>query len=138
MSMVENLLRLHRWQLEERRRYLGELESLAERLRADAQRLATDFSPDFDSLALGKQPQAREPASARKSIDRRIRLEHSVAEIEAQILDARAAVEAAENEVAHYELAAAQRTSFGPGAVLRGSRRLREKPPGSLARHHGS
>ena len=53
MSMVENLLRLHRWQLEERRRYLGELESLAERLRADAQRLATDFSPDFDSLALG-------------------------------------------------------------------------------------
>src|SRR5947208_8816232 len=115
MSMVENLLRLHRWQLEERRRYLGELESLAERLRADAQRLATNFPPDLDSLGLAPPRDAGGGAFVRKSVDRRIRLEHSAAEIEAQMVDARAAVEAAENEVAHYELAAAQRTSFGSG-----------------------
>src|SRR5947209_12534837 len=35
MSIHENLLRLHRWQLDERRRYTAELEALSERLRAD-------------------------------------------------------------------------------------------------------
>src|SRR5215208_2439477 len=58
MSMVENLLRLHRWQLEERRRYLGELESLAERLRVDAVRL-TDNDAGAERL---DPPRPRAPA----------------------------------------------------------------------------
>src|SRR5260370_42265311 len=46
MSIAENLLRLHRWQLEEQRRYVAELEALARRLRADAHRLVDHIDAD--------------------------------------------------------------------------------------------
>jgi flagellar FliJ protein len=137
MSMVENLLRLHRWQLEERRRYLGELESLAERLRADALRLTSANDSGVERPDPARMRDAGSGAFGRKSVERRVKLEHSVAEIEAQIVEARAVVAEGETEVAHYELAAAQRTSAGPGAILRG-RRLRQSTPSALARRHGS
>jgi flagellar FliJ protein len=137
MSMVENLLRLHRWQLDERRRYLGELESLAERLRADVLRL-TDTDPGMERLYPARPRDLGAGAFGHNSSKRREKLEHSVAEIDAQIVEARAAVAAAENEVAHYELAAAQRTSAGPGAILRGRRRLHGSFPTGLARRQGS
>ena len=137
MSMVENLLRLHRWQLEERRRYLGELESLSERLRADALRLTTANDPGVERVDPARTVDAGFGAFERKSVERRVKLEHSLAEIEAQIVGARGTVAEAEAEVAHYELAAAQRTSAGPGAILRG-RRLRRSIPSALARRHGS
>jgi hypothetical protein len=137
MSMVENLLRLHRWQLEERRRYLGELESLAERLRADALRLTTANDPRVERPDPDRTVDAGSGAFERKSVERRVRLEHSLAEIEAEIVEARGAVAEAETEAAHYELAAAQRTSARPGAILRG-RRLRQSVPSALAHRHGS
>lgn len=45
MTIAENLLRLYRWQLDERRRYLTELESLAERLRVEVRRLTAEIDP---------------------------------------------------------------------------------------------
>lgn len=137
MSMVENLLRLHRWQLEERRRYLGELESLAERLRADALRMASANDPGVPRPDPARTGDAGSAAFGRKSVERRVKLEHSVAEVEAQIIQARAALADAETELAHYELASAQRTSAGPGAILR-RRRLRQSTPSALAGRHGS
>jgi len=137
MSMVENLLRLHRWQLEERRRYLSELESLAERLGADALRLTTANDPGVERFDPARPVDANSASFERKSVERRERLEHSLAEIKAQIVEARAALAEAETEVAHYELASAQRTNAGPGAILRG-RRLRQSTPSALARRHGS
>jgi len=41
MSVRDNLLRLHRWRLQERQDYLAGLESLMERLRADARSSAS-------------------------------------------------------------------------------------------------
>ena len=39
MSAIESLIRLYRWQLDERKRHLADLEGLAARLREDEQRL---------------------------------------------------------------------------------------------------
>ena len=39
MSMSQSRLRQHRWELDERRRFLAGLEALAARLRRDTQRL---------------------------------------------------------------------------------------------------
>ena len=96
MSMVENLLRLHRWQLEERRRYLSELESLAERLGADALRLTTANDPGVERFDPARPVDANSASFERKSVERRERLEHSLAEIKAQIVEARAALAEAE------------------------------------------
>lgn len=131
MSIVSNLLRLHRWQLEERRRYLAELESLAGRLRADTVRLTadTDFEP-----ANSLQNNSGSRVLTRSLVERRNRLEHSIAEIETQIVEARAAVAVAESEVAHYEAAAAPGSSMGSGGAGRVHRRVQDRVPYRLRR----
>lgn len=136
MSMVEKLLRLHRWQLEERRRYLTGLEALAERLRADALRLTADPDAAVEAPDPARPRDAEGYASSRKSVERRAKLEHSITEIESQIVEARAAVAAAESEVAHYEVAAAQPTTGKSGAAIYG-RRLRDPLRSPLARRYG-
>lgn len=137
MTVVENLLRLHRWQLEERRRYVTELESLAERLRTDARWLTAEIDaraamPDpSGEIDLGDHPLGR------RLIERRRKLENSIAEIEAQIADAHAAVAAAEQEVGIYELAASQGRSAASGAMIRRSRPTQgmSQPPAPMRRH---
>src|SRR5438874_1427047 len=113
MTILDTVLRLHRWQLDERRRYLTELESLAERLRADALRLRADTEADVGSVS-----------GSHQLIDRHNKLEHSIAEIEHQIVAARAAAVAAEREVGAHELAAAQRLTLG--STMRRARRARD------------
>jgi flagellar protein FliJ len=139
MSIAENLLRLHRWQLEEQRRYVAELESLAERLRADAQRLVDHIDAEASLRQRSGQGETEQRPFGRRLIERRKKLEHSIAEIEDQIVKARAAVAAAENEVEHYELAAAQRTPVAGGTIIPRSRRAGDVVPAALrARRHGS
>jgi flagellar FliJ protein len=41
-STLDSLIRLHRWQVDERRRQLAELEGLAEKLRQEMLRLAEE------------------------------------------------------------------------------------------------
>src|SRR5437764_3106717 len=126
MTILDTVLRLHRWQLDERRRYLTELESLAERLRADALRLRADADADGGAVS-----------ATQRLIDRRNKLEHSIAEIEHQIVAARAAAIAAEREMGAHELAAAQRLTFG--STMRRARRTRDTVPSRIPiRRHGS
>jgi flagellar protein FliJ len=135
MSIVSNLLRLHRWQLEERRRYLAELESLAGRLRADTVRLTADTN--FEPANSLEQDNSGSRVLTRSLVERCNRLEHSIAEIETQIVEARAAVAVAESEVAHYEAAAAPRSSMGSGGAGRVHRRVQDRVPYRL-RHRGA
>ena len=116
MSIHQNLLRLQRWQLDERRRYAGALEALSERLRADLGLLQAAIALEAGTL----EPAEIDNRSVAPGLRaRQIKLEHSVAELERQIVATRAELAAAEDEIAAYESAAAHRNPIGRAVSLR-------------------
>jgi flagellar FliJ protein len=123
MSSLDTLIKLHRWQLDEQRRKVTEFENLAEKLRAELQRL--DGEEQFEQQVAGDSHEASYAYSgyAKSLIDRRAKLAQSVQETEQQILDARAALADAYAEVKRYEIAAANRLL----AKHRGIERLRQQ-----------
>jgi multidrug resistance efflux pump len=139
MTVIENLLRLHRWQLDERRRYLSELESLRERLHADIVRLGAEIESQAALPDPAGENYSRRPVSSPRLIERHRKLEHSVTELDRQIADAQAEVVAAEHEVGVYELTATHRmTSLGGAAVVRARRARPSIPRPTLVRQYGS
>jgi len=109
MSAVDSLIRLHRWQLDERRRELADLEALAERLRQDGARLVEEKNAE-QAIAAGSPEAATAYAGyARRFIARRQKLEQSLASVEARIVVAREALAEAYQEVKRYEIAANNR-----------------------------
>jgi hypothetical protein len=128
MSVRENLLRLHRWRLQERQEYLAGLESLMERLRADAARLREEIaeSEAVTGYAANRGGPLRYLVPL---IERRTKIERSMAEIEAQIAEARELVETAQQEVKHAENGAGANPSSGPMRVSRRTRRERQPRP---------
>ena len=128
MSIAENLLRLHRWQLDERRRHLAELESLGARLRADLERLTAHIDEDARIRQRAGQDIAAPRPFGEQLAERRNKLDRSIGEIETQITEARAEVTAAESELGRHELAAAHRAS----TIIRRTRRARSLVPRSL------
>ena len=97
MNGRSNRYRLHHWQLAERQRYLKELESLSERLRADIERLGEEIGDaGGDTASL----QSRiDPLFVRPLLDRRDKMQRSIDEIDAQIAEARAALAGAQQEM---------------------------------------
>ncbi len=118
MSILENRLSLGRLQCEERRRYVAELDSLAQRLRADAWRLRAEIER---AIAAGN------PVFAGPLLDRHNKLARSIAAIDARIAEAGDALAAAERELKRYELARAQRAD----AVELADRRRASHSPGA-------
>lgn len=109
MSALESLIRLHRWQLDERRRHVTELEELAERLREEQYRL--DAESEREQAAAAASPEAAPyAASVRQLIDRRRKLVQSRAEVAERIVRARDAFTEAFQEVKRYEIIIANRT----------------------------
>jgi len=123
MSSLDTLIKLHRWQLDEQRRKVVEFENLAERLRAELQRL--DSEQQFEQRVAGNSHEANYAYSgyAKSIIDRRAKLTRSIEETEQQIVGARAALADAYAEVKRYEIAAANRLL----AKHRGIERLRQQ-----------
>lgn len=109
MSALDSLIRLHRWQLDERRRDLATLEALAEKLREE--RLKLDAEDERERAVASASPEAAFAYAgyARGLIDRRRKLEQSQAEAAEQIARAREALAEAYQEVKRYETAAANR-----------------------------
>jgi len=125
MNALENRLTLHRRNCDERRRYLAELESLAQRLRADGGRLRSEIEL---AVTVG------DPASTQPLLGRHGQLARSLAAIEGQIAAAAAALATADRELRRREFAAAQRIdNAGPSAARRAPRASRARPaiPGS-------
>ncbi len=125
MSVRENLLRLHRWQLEERQNYLIGLESLVERLRADARRLQDEAEEGARVSGHLLDDGGVYPLFVRPLIERRRKIERSIVEVDMQIAEARASVTAAMQEVKLYEGALGQHSGATP---TRHSRRPRREP----------
>ena len=123
MSSLDTLIKLHRWQLDEQRRKVAEIESLAGKLRAELQRLEAE--EQFEQQVAGGSHEANFAYGgfAKALIDRRAKLRRSIAETEQQILEARAALTDAYAEVKRYEIAAANRLL----AKHRGIERLRQQ-----------
>ena len=121
MSIHANLLRLQRWQLDDRRRYAVALEALSERLRADLGLLQAAIALEAETLE-PPESQGDNRLVAAKLRERQNKLEHSLAELERQITATRAEVAAAEHEIAACELAVAHRKTVGGVMSLRARR----------------
>jgi len=122
MSTLESLIRLHRWQVDERRRQVAELESLAEKLRQELARLAEERANE--QAAAGASFLARHvyPGYIRHAIERQQTLEQSLAETEAQTVHAREALAEAFEELKRYEIASANRERMRISAAARRER----------------
>lgn len=109
MSALDSLIRLHRWQVDERRRDLATLEDLAAKLHAE--HLKLDAEDERERAVASASPEAAfgYAGYARTLIDRRRRLEQTEAEVAEQIARAREALAEAYQEVKRYETAAANR-----------------------------
>jgi flagellar protein FliJ len=92
MNSRKNPHRTRPWQLAHRQRYLSELEALGERVRADAGRLREEIEEAVGADALPSD-QCADPLFIRPLVDRHERLMHSIAEIDTQIVKARAAAQ---------------------------------------------
>ena len=108
MSVQDQLLIAHRRECEDRRRYVADLENLAERLGADAERLRAE-------IRLAEANGAA--TTARQLIERQAKLARSLDEIGEQLAGARVALATAEQQLRSHELVprggalAARRTS---------------------------
>ena len=111
MSALESLVRLHRWQLDERRRQLGDLDVLAAKLRQEEQRLAEEQKIEQATAAASLEAASAYGGYARRLIDRRAKIEESIVSVEQQIAGAREALAEAFQEMKRYEIAAANRAA---------------------------
>ncbi|HTW51973.1 MAG TPA: hypothetical protein VME45_08780 [Stellaceae bacterium] len=98
MNSRSNFHRTQQWQLAERQRYLAELEALGERLRADVERLSVEIEEAGGVDAMPSNPRL-DPHFIRPLVDRHEKLLRSVAEVDAQVAEAGAAVASAQQEM---------------------------------------
>jgi flagellar export protein FliJ len=123
MSSLDTLIKLHRWQLDEQRRRVAEIESLAHRLHVQLTRLGDEAESEQQVASGSHEASYAYGGYARTVIDRRAKLTQSLQETEQQLVDARAALADAFAEVKRYEIAAANRLL----AKHRGLERLRQQ-----------
>jgi flagellar biosynthesis chaperone FliJ len=108
MNGRQNLYRLQHWMLAERQRYLDDLVALAARLRADVENLAHEID-EAGSSGASAELKAIYPMAVAPLVERRDKLVRTIAEVEEQIVEARAAVATSQQEVKIYEASNAHR-----------------------------
>jgi len=109
MSDLDTLIRLHRWQLDEKRRALADLQALADRLIAEATRLDEEVAGESAFAAASEMPPPTFPAYLKASKVRRGRLAESLAQARAQMAAVGEEIAEAYQELKKYELAQAGR-----------------------------
>jgi flagellar FliJ protein len=110
MSTLDSLIRVNRWKLDERRRQLGELERLSERLGSEAIRLEQELAGEQKVAGSSLEGSYAYAGYARELIARREKLSASISEVEGQLIVAREALAESFGEAKRYEIAAANRT----------------------------
>jgi flagellar protein FliJ len=119
MTALDSLVRLHRWQLDEHRRQLAELETLAEKLRGEAARLVAEQTNEQRAAASSTEVASAYGVYAVSLIERRRKIDQSLASVEQQVVLARDALSESYREVKRYEIAAATRASQQKKRVVR-------------------
>jgi flagellar FliJ protein len=121
-STLDSLIRLHRWQVDERRRQLAELEGLAEKLRQEMVRLAEERTAEQTAASASFLARHVYPGYIRRALERQKTLEQSLAEADVQIVQARDALADSFQELKRYEIAAANRERLRMNAAARRER----------------
>jgi flagellar protein FliJ len=127
MSTLDTLIRVNRWKLDERRRQLGELERLFERLRSEAVRLEEELLREQQVAGASTEAGYAYAGYARDLIARRQKLAASIGEVEGQLIVAREALAESFGEVKRYEIAAANRQKRDRAAGERRQRILQDE-----------
>jgi flagellar FliJ protein len=110
VSALDTVIRVQRWQLDERRAQLAELERLETRLKGEAQRLIQELEAEQRVAANDSAGAGRGYTSYAGALgERQTKLNASIAEVVEQIQRARDALAESFQEVKRYELAAANR-----------------------------
>lgn len=109
MKTLSTLVRLHRFRLDERRREQGELERLVAGFNDEIERLATEVVTEQSVAAASLEAGFGYGAYAQGVIERRERLELSLAQAEARLAEAVDKVNAAFREAKRHELLLAER-----------------------------
>lgn len=109
MRGLPSLIRLHQWKVDEQRRKVTELEILADQLEGQVARLQEDI--DREGRSSGHDLASSQAFSAflKGALLRREKLRGSIAEVRAQIADAKDALADAYRELKSYEIAQANR-----------------------------
>lgn len=107
MKTLAGVIRLHRWQLDEKRRALGELEALADRLGGEIRQLDADMAAERQAAEreAGNGVGFSFAAYVRNALARRERLQQSIRQVEEQIAAARDEIAEAFQELKKFELA---------------------------------
>lgn len=108
MKGLDSLIRLHRWQLDEKRRLLVELERLSQRLAAKIRELEVEIKNEQQVAGSSTEAAMTYGDYARAAIGRRGKLEASLAELESQRVVAKEEVAEAYRELKKYELVKAR------------------------------
>ena len=104
MKRLTGLIRLHRWQLEERLRDLQELERLHERLQTQAVALDEDLAREKEVAGECHEASYTLSAYVEQTIDRRRKLKDSLYKVISQIQEVEDSVAEAYRELKKYEL----------------------------------
>jgi flagellar export protein FliJ len=102
----QSQIRLHKWQVDEAQRRVAELLRLEERFRADRARLDIELANEQSVAAGSVEASLTYAAFAQRLIERRERLDRSIAEVAEQIDQARDGLRDAFAELKKVELAA--------------------------------
>lgn len=107
MTGFDSLVRISRWQLDEKRQKLTELERLVERLQGDLTRLDEGVASEQRLAERDDMARQAYPAFLKSEMDRRKRLQKSIADVEKEIEAVREEVADAFRELKKYEMAQA-------------------------------
>lgn len=107
MKPLDQLARISRWRLDEKRQKLLDLERLAERLRADLRRLEEGLAAERKLAAEDELARRAFPAFLEAELDRKARLQKSIADVDGEIEQAREELSDTFRESKKFELAKA-------------------------------
>ncbi|GAB4377458.1 MAG: hypothetical protein Kow00114_41750 [Kiloniellaceae bacterium] len=105
MTALDQLVRLHRWTLDEKRQKLAELERFRAKMIMNIETLEADLAREQAAAERSEVTSISLPAYIKATIDRRRKIEDSIAEIDRSIAAARDEITQAFQEFKKYETA---------------------------------
>lgn len=109
MSSLKTVIRLHKWQLDEKRRALADLQNLRDRLLAELQRLQQEMLHEQAVARADPLAAYGYAAFAKAALERGRRLQDSIAQVDRQIAAATEEMAEAFQELKRFELAEEER-----------------------------
>ena len=104
MKSRESLIRLHRFQVDEKRRQVADLEAMIADFRRMEQDLENQIEAEQERAGITDVTHFAYPTFAKAAMDRRSNLLASIEELDSQLSDAKAEFSEAYSELKKYEL----------------------------------